>query len=181
MNITMCDRNETLCSAWRSMFGGLPVDIRHGDIFQCSAEAIVSPANSFGFMDGGIDAAYLDKFGHDLQWRLQEKIIDQGGELLVGRAIPIRINQPGGPQWMISAPTMRTPRVIVDADAVRLSTRAALQCAINIGVESVLFTGTGAGSGRVPAQIVAAEMRKGWSDVFAPQPFPSSWQEAAAR
>lgn len=185
MKVILCDQNEMLCAAWRSMFGGLEsVEVRHGDIFACEAEAIVSPANSFGFMDGGIDAAYLDRFdrfGHDIQTRLQVEICVHGGELLVGEALPVKIIGLDNPEWMISAPTMRTPRVIIDRDAVRLSTRAALRCAIKLDVESILFPGMGAGSGRVPPEIVASEMRKGWSDVFAPQPFPSSWQEAAAR
>ena len=39
--------------------------ISEGDIFEGGpeADAIVSPANSFGFMDGGIDMVYSRHFG----------------------------------------------------------------------------------------------------------------------
>jgi O-acetyl-ADP-ribose deacetylase (regulator of RNase III) len=34
------------------------VRISGGDIFELKADAIVSPANSFGYMDGGIGLVY---------------------------------------------------------------------------------------------------------------------------
>jgi O-acetyl-ADP-ribose deacetylase (regulator of RNase III) len=50
------------------------VEVGFGDIFEATADSIVSPANSFGYMDGGIDAAYLARFGAGLQSRLQQHL-----------------------------------------------------------------------------------------------------------
>lgn len=36
------------------------VEIINGDITKCTADAVASPANSFGFMDGGLDQALTD-------------------------------------------------------------------------------------------------------------------------
>ena len=75
-----------------------------------STDAIVSPANSFGFMGGGIDAAYARFFGRDLESRLQAKLRkDFYGGLPVGQAILLLPTQHRLIPWLISAPTMRVP------------------------------------------------------------------------
>lgn len=49
MRLHLRDRNEALVEAWRREFGGLAnVEVSCGDIFDVPADAIVSPANSFG-------------------------------------------------------------------------------------------------------------------------------------
>ena len=51
------------------------------------AMQFVSPANSYGFMDGGIDLAYSQFFGWGVREKLQYKILNSHhGELLVGQA-----------------------------------------------------------------------------------------------
>jgi hypothetical protein len=50
------DINAGIVKAWEQAFADVPeVHVSRGDIFEHKADAIVSPANSFGFMDGGID------------------------------------------------------------------------------------------------------------------------------
>src|ERR1700733_14683791 len=77
-----------MADAWRKLFRGIPaVVIVEGDILEGPCDAVVSPANSFGFMDGGIDLAYRRFFGLDLQSRVQAKIQNEFyGELPVGQA-----------------------------------------------------------------------------------------------
>jgi multimeric flavodoxin WrbA len=68
------DINIEVVEAWGHHFKDIDeVKISVGDIFELTAnvDAIVSPANSFGYMDGGIDRVYLDRFGWELQDRLQ--------------------------------------------------------------------------------------------------------------
>src|SRR5882724_11922594 len=79
------DRNPELAEAWTKYFRGIEsVAVSCGDIFDLAADAIVSPANSFGFMDGGIDLAYSHYFGWDLQERLKEVLAkEHDGELPV--------------------------------------------------------------------------------------------------
>ena len=58
------DRDADVVRAWTKHFADTPqVEASQGDIFDVPADAIVSPANSFGFMDGGIDLAYSYRFG----------------------------------------------------------------------------------------------------------------------
>ena len=49
-----------LAAAWRDEFAGIPqVEVSIGDVFAdgICADAIVSPANSFGYMDGPAEGA----------------------------------------------------------------------------------------------------------------------------
>lgn len=83
--IHLRDLGEPLVEAWNREFAGVEsVTTSCGDIFSLEpgpvepgapidvkADAIVSSANSFGFMDGGIDAVYTNQFGEGLQDRLQ--------------------------------------------------------------------------------------------------------------
>lgn len=195
MKIILSDINQNVVRAWQKEImqhegtyqgpHGIFVD-QNNSIFDVEAEAIVSPANSFGFMDGGIDQEIFNRCGWiELQKLVHERIEKSfNGELLVGQATQIFVSSfcPTSPFCaVIIAPTMRTPRIIVDADAVRLSTRAAVRCAIDLQIESIAITGMGAGSGRVPPSIVADQMFKGIFDVLLPMPFPKSWREAASR
>ena len=62
-----------LADAWQRFCGDLPFVILHrGSILELSCDAVVSPANSFGFMDGGIDMLYSRHFGWQVQERLQK-------------------------------------------------------------------------------------------------------------
>jgi O-acetyl-ADP-ribose deacetylase (regulator of RNase III) len=80
-----------LVNYWHKYFRSLPeVEISQGNIFDVKAQAIVSPANSFGFMDGGIDLFYRDRFGKDVE-KLVQKVIDLRyyGELPIGQATSV--------------------------------------------------------------------------------------------
>ncbi|XP_070568655.1 uncharacterized protein [Ptychodera flava] len=123
------DINKRLVDAWRDSFSEHKnVKVSHGDIFTGApaADAIVSPANSFGFMDGGIDMVYSMHFGWQMQDRLQALIREEkDGEILVGEAVIIPVFSEETPEsemarpncnegkpikYLISAPTMRIPR-----------------------------------------------------------------------
>ena len=98
-----------------------------GNILDHSADAIVSPANSFGFMDGGIDLAYFEHFSWHVQAQVQSEIMMHfDGELLVGQALSVQTGDERFPV-LISAPTMRVPMAITDPDHVRMATRAAIR------------------------------------------------------
>lgn len=86
MKILIVDKNTAVVAALLAV--GL--DAVEGDIFDYPADAIVSPANSFGFMDGGIDLAYSERFGWHVQALVQSIIMqDYDGELLVGQATTV--------------------------------------------------------------------------------------------
>jgi O-acetyl-ADP-ribose deacetylase (regulator of RNase III) len=102
------------------------IQIIEGDILVGTADAVVSPANSFGYMDGGIDLAYRNFFGMKVQHRVRGKIhADHFGELPVGQAVIVETDHPLLP-FLIVAPTMRVPDRIGDTVNVYLAFRAAL-------------------------------------------------------
>ncbi len=55
--IRLVDRHAPLVHAWRHAFEGVEgFEVTQGDYFEHPADAMVSPANSFGIMDGGRDS-----------------------------------------------------------------------------------------------------------------------------
>lgn len=177
MKIILVDTNQAVVEAWRAV--GLE-EAHCGSIFDYPAVAIVSPANSFGFMDGGIDLAYSERFGWEVQDRVQARIQDAfGGELLIGQALSVETEDPNFP-LLIAAPTMRVPMVIPDPNHVRIATRAAVRTAIELNLNSIAMPGMGAGSGKVLPVWVAHMMKAGIEDALNPKPFPRSLNVAIA-
>ena len=64
MKLILSATETSLSDAWEKSCGDLDfVEIQRGSILEVDCDAPVSPDNSFGFMDGGIDALYMDYFG----------------------------------------------------------------------------------------------------------------------
>lgn len=68
MKLILCDTNTTLCKEWETLFAQEKnvevVNARFEDVEEY--DCLVSPANSFGIMDGGMDAAIVKYFGPSL-------------------------------------------------------------------------------------------------------------------
>ena len=154
----------------------------HEGIFGCGCQAIVSPANSYGFMDGGIDWLYTKRFGWGVQEKLQKKIKEEyDGELLIGQAILVETGDAEIP-YVISAPTMRVPTVLPKKTVnPYLAARAALLCAKKNNIDSIAFPGLGTGVGEVSPKLCALQMRQAIDDVLAGYLFPVSWHDALDR
>ena len=110
MRIILTATDAALFDAWVRHCGDLPeVTFYRGSILDLTVDAVVSPANSFGFMDGGIDQVYRDFFGRKVEQDLQSRIkADHDGELLVGHAVLVHTYNTKIP-FLIAAPTMRVP------------------------------------------------------------------------
>lgn len=175
MRILIFDRNPEVVAA----FSGFDdVIIAPSDIETLEVEAVVSPANSFGFMDGGIDYAYSSLFGPRLQQTLQAKIAALPfGELLVGQALMLETGHLSIPK-LISAPTMRVPSRIYDLNDIMLACRAAVKIGLDRGIASVAFPGMGTGCGEVPASSAARAMICGMRNALHPMAAPKTWKEA---
>ena len=106
----LIDSKTELCDKWRKVFSCYPeVEVLRGDYFQQSADAIVSPANSFGIMDGGLDLAIRNELGFQIETDIQEVILNKyHGEMPIGSAEIINTNHDNW-SYMIAAPTMRIP------------------------------------------------------------------------
>ena len=123
------DTNPLLIKAWNSMFSNYrEVNIIEGDIFQFAENCIVSPSNSYGFMDGGIDIQFINFFGSSIQRIVREEILlNSNGLLPVGLSRIVRTNHKKIP-YLIIAPTMVTPEYVEENNAYR-AFRAVLRIA----------------------------------------------------
>jgi hypothetical protein len=76
--IHLIDRKQLLADCWSEQFADCPaIEVIVGDYFQRPADAIVSPANSFGIMDGGLDLVIRETLGFIIQDRLQDVIVEK--------------------------------------------------------------------------------------------------------
>ena len=170
MHIQLRDKNPAVVEAWELVFRDDPyIEISQGDIFgyggkPTRADAIVSPANSFGFMDGGIDAIYSMRWPH-LQGDLQEHLHEHyHGELPIGQAVVLPTGDATIP-WMISAPTMRVPGNIQGTVNAYLAFRAALEAAMRHNASSnepilrILSPGMGTAVGQMDPKVSAIQMK----------------------
>jgi O-acetyl-ADP-ribose deacetylase (regulator of RNase III) len=159
------DRNPELAEAWTKYFKGIDsVAVSCGDIFDLAADAIVSPANSFGFMDGGIDLVYSHYFGWDLQERLKELLAkEHDGELPVGQAVIVETYDQRIP-FLISAPTMRIPMFVANTVNAYLAFRATIRAVrehnrqATAPIRSVLCCGLGTATGGISPEVCAKQM-----------------------
>ena len=163
MRIYLCAREDDLFNAWSLFCNHYGfVTVTRQDIMSINAEAVVSPANSFGFMTGGIDLHYKNYFGQIIEDDLRNKIgKDFNNELLVGQATSIEIfNKPPliKYKYMISAPTMRTPENISHTINAYLAAKAVFIEAERVGVSSVVFPGLGTGTGGMKPEDCAKQM-----------------------
>jgi len=176
MKIQLVDRNKEMCDQWRIYFKGCSdVVIHEGDFFDLPTDCVVSPANSFGFMDGGLDAAITHKLGRGVQNRIQTNLRNgmyPMGELLVGQAMLVPSDIAEIP-WCISAPTMRVPMILRGTPNVYLAAKAIfvmLKDPIVKGgyanIETVTISGLGTGVGQVPYDVCAKQMRQAYDDVW---------------
>src|SRR3954469_25564103 len=113
INVVLAAVEAELADAWERFCGDLEgVRVHRGSILDVHCDAVVSPANSFGFMDGGIDHLYSHHFGWEVQERLQELIRNRHrGELRVGAAEIVETGHARIP-YLIAAPTMRVPMIL---------------------------------------------------------------------
>lgn len=185
MRIYLRDTNKELVDEWRKAFRGIgDFHISQGNIFDlpdidaaATGGAIVSPANSFGFMDGGIDLRYSEHFGWDLEARLQDRIkYEFHGELPVGQATTVPTHDKKIP-WLISAPTMRVPLYVSNTPNAYLAFRAALREAKNQCFGSIICPGLGTGVGLLGYENCARQMYYAYNQAMDPK-FPKSIGEA---
>jgi O-acetyl-ADP-ribose deacetylase (regulator of RNase III) len=197
LKIILSAVEKELFNAWQTFCEDLPnVEIYHGSILDLSVDAVVSPANSYGFMDGGIDLLYSHRFGWHVQERLQ-KIIKQKhhGELLIGQAEIVETDVEQIP-FVIASPTMRVPMILKDTVNPYLAARAVFLL-IEYGtffdgnykgepikdfVQSVAFPGLATGIGRVGFNNCARQVQKAIENfVLDKNDFPLSWVDASAK
>jgi O-acetyl-ADP-ribose deacetylase (regulator of RNase III) len=177
MNIVLADIEGNLINAWNDIApNNTNVTTYQGSIFEVECDALVSPANSFGFMDGSLDFAISEFFGWHVQDRLQEAIKSKhSGELLVGQVEIVSTDHTSIP-YVISAPTMRVPLDVRGTANPYLAIRGVL-LAVKNGVfkdgtpvkdriKTVAFPGMGTGVGQITPAVFAKQMKQAVEDVI---------------
>lgn len=179
--IFLIDRSQILVDCWKEQFKDCPsVEAIAGSYFQRPADAMVSPANSFGIMDGGLDLAIRDELGFDVETNIQEVIVKKyHGELSVGCAEIVPTNDRRWP-YMVAAPTMRVPEHVGLTLNAYLAFRAALLAVENhnkaLGkrqIDSIVCCGLGTGIGKMSPMKCAMQMRAAYQVMKMPSRIPS--------
>lgn len=171
MKIYLLDRSLTMTLWWKDYFANCSnVEIVCDDFAKFmkthNIQCIVSPANSYGLMDGGYDLAITNYFGQELQKQVQKYIVDNlYGEQPVGTSIIININDY---QKLIHTPTMRLPSRIKDPMVIYHCMRTCLMTALNNNIESIVIPAFGGSCGHVDFQIIAEMMYNAYYQVFNP-------------
>ena len=192
MEFVLTAIDDDLASAFEEHCGGLKnVSVFRGSIFDVECDAVVSPANSFGFMDGGIDAWYRWRFGDKIQDSVRLAILRYWhGELPVGAAEIVETNDDEVP-FLIAAPTMRVP-MILGTESVNpyLAMRAVIMLVregrfrdgdfqgndIKSHVKRIALPGLGTGVGKVPGEMAAHQIKEAISlHVDGKHYLPKSW------
>jgi O-acetyl-ADP-ribose deacetylase (regulator of RNase III) len=188
MKLILVDLQAGFITAAQHFFADLPgVSTFVGSFTDITAyDCMVSPANSFGLMDGGIDAAIIRYFGYPLMSRVQQYILDEYlGEQPVGTSFIVETGNPQHP-YLAHTPTMRVPMSISRTDNVYKAMFALLLAvrkhnAVSARpIETVVCPGLGTGTGRVPFRMAAYQMALAYRHFDNP-PARLDWHVADAR
>ncbi|CAL2104421.1 putative phosphatase, C-terminal domain of histone macro H2A1 like protein [Tenacibaculum sp. 190130A14a] len=164
--ITLIDVQNELCTEWQKSFEEFSeVSIVNGKFeLEREYDCLVSPANSFGLMDGGIDLAIRNYFGMKIQYNVQKRIQKEFyGEQPVGTSIIVFTENECHP-FLAHTPTMRVPTDISKTDNVYNAFFAMLTSIANHNktgkarIEKVLCPGMGTATGRMSPKEAARQM-----------------------
>jgi O-acetyl-ADP-ribose deacetylase (regulator of RNase III) len=171
--LSLGDRTSDVAHALAEAFAEVPgVQVLEGDLLDADCEAIVSPANSFGDMGGGIDKAIDDLHQGAAQRAVRAAIAERFyGELPVGMALIVEVPGPRFP-LIVVAPTMRVPGKIGHSLNAYLSMRAALVAVRrhnDLGhrpIRHLAVPGLGTGIGGMGAAEAAHQMRTAYDQIM---------------
>jgi len=127
----------------------MAIVVQQGDLTKISCDAIVNPANSFGYMGGGVAGAIKRVGGIEIENEAVSK-----APIDVGKAIATTAGRLPC-KYVIHAPTMKQPAMRIGVENVRLATKAALELGAELNLKTIAIPGMGTGVGRVPVEAAA--------------------------
>jgi O-acetyl-ADP-ribose deacetylase (regulator of RNase III) len=201
--------NQELYEEFLKAFSGFPdVEVVFKRFEDTDFDCVVSAANGFGLMDGGVDQCITDYFGVEMMHRVQNMIINKyAGEQPVGTSELVLggykhlknpntiITRPMKVQFVAHTPTMRVPRDVSGSDNAYQAMKAALLAVknhnllVDSGVEgydesnrinSLVTPGLATLTGRVPYDKAAKQMALATFHVMNP-PKVINWYYASER
>ena len=144
MNVIIADHNKYVIQALKDYKPTF--EWHEGNPLAFDIDAVVSPANTAGIMNGGFDAALRRHFGNTLEYRVRMSLKEK--PIPVGEARAIQTADPKV-KWLIVAPTVN-----ITADGLSghetVSYAAAYKSVLAAhaaGAASLGMTGLGTGAG----------------------------------
>jgi len=130
----------------------MSIIVKKADLTKFKCDAIVNPANSYGYMGGGVAGAIKRVGGYAIEKEAVSKAPIRVGNAISTTAgsLPCR--------FVIHAPTMKQPAMRIDVENVRLATKAALEYAVDVGIKTIAIPGMGTGVGGVSTDDAAKEI-----------------------
>jgi len=188
--LILVDLQEPLCKWFKKYFKQFPNASVVTGRFEKLPEfdCMVSAGNSFGLMDGGVDAAITLFFGDQLQKRVQQHIVNNfEGEQPVGTSFIIQTLHKKH-RYLAHTPTMRVPYSIEGTDYVYLAMKAMLNAikkhnqssSYEEKIKSVACTGLGTFYGKMELEEAARQMALAYNN-FINAPKSIDWHFASMR
>lgn len=169
LQITLCDQQPELIQEWENHFRNHPeVEVRLGDLMDVYADAYVSPANSHGWMDGGIDLELRARFmSGDIETKVQTAIAEFDHILPVGQALIVETEDEDVP-YLIVAPTMEVPGYVGMSSNAYKAMSALLKAIRKFNasgedvISSVAVPGLCTGVGGMEPRVAALQMHQAY-------------------
>ncbi len=128
------------------------ITVRKGSITTLNVDAIVNPANSYGFMGGGVawviknvgGAVIEEEAIAQARFHIGQAVLTSGGELIA--------------RHVIHSPTMEEPAEKTNVVNIQQAVQAALELADQSGFTKIAFPGMGTGVGGVGKKEAAKTM-----------------------
>lgn len=166
----LVDLSEPVVRAWQAVFAGFDkVSIEQCNIVDIADDTVISPANSYGDMGGGVDLVYRDFFGRQLERKVQGAIAEAHGNYLpIGEALLVETDHAIIPRMIVS-PTMFLPEPTSQLNVYK-SMCAALRVAKQWmdSIDTLFCPGMGTGIGCVSPEDAAEAMVGAYNDILTP-------------
>jgi len=120
------------------------IEIEKADITEEEVDAIVNPANSYGYMGGGVAGAIKQKGGNEIELAAIEHAPIPIGHAIITTSGNLRCKH------IIHSPTMEQPAALTTIDNIKEATLAALKVADEAELKVIAIPGMGTGVGQVP-------------------------------
>jgi O-acetyl-ADP-ribose deacetylase (regulator of RNase III) len=188
LHLILVDPKPALCRAFQKAFHDLPnVEVVQGYFERLPAfDCMVSAANSFGLMDGGVDAAIINFFGDQLMTRVQQRILTEYlGEQPIGTSLIVETQHPKHP-FIAHTPTMRVPISIAETENAYIAMWAMLLAVRQHNqtdatpIRVIACPGLGTATGRMLFDEAARQMALAYTNFLNP-PAKITWDFAGDR
>ncbi|MBN2142377.1 macro domain-containing protein [Candidatus Woesearchaeota archaeon] len=128
------------------------IEVRKGSIATIRVDAVVNPANSFGYMGGGVAGVLKEVGGQEIEDEAVEHAPIQVGEAVATTPGLLVCKK------VIHAPTMHNPGELTDTHKVGCAVEAALELAEKEKCRNVAIPGMGTGVGGLDKKEAAKAM-----------------------